>query len=307
MALLPPQPFRLALLAPRYWSTWLVVAAMWLIARLPYRQLLGFGRALGAVAARVMVRRRHVAERNLDLCLPELDPVARVRLLEANLRELGLLACESALGLMGSKRALRRIPIEFEGTEQLDALRTQGRGVLLLGAHFSHLELAGRVLAERVPLACLYPEHANAALVWVIKRRRLRYGEAMFSRDQTRALIKYLKSGGVILYGADHGAKGKTSVFVPFFGVPAATVTATHHLARLAGVAVIPFFQKRREGGGYVFRMEAPLADFPSADPVADAARVNLLMERMVREAPAQYLWSYKRFKERPPGAASVY
>jgi KDO2-lipid IV(A) lauroyltransferase len=111
----------------------------------------------------------------------------------------------------------------------------------------------------------------------------------------------------VILYGADHGAKGKTSVFVPFFGIPAATVTATHHLARLSGAAVIPFFQRRREGGGYVFRMEAPLANFPSDDPVADAARVNALMERMVREAPAQYLWSYKRFKARPPGAADVY
>jgi KDO2-lipid IV(A) lauroyltransferase len=96
-------------------------------------------------------------------------------------------------------------------------------------------------------------------------------------------------------------------VFAPFFGVPAATITATHHLARLSGAAVIPFFHRRLEEGGYAIRLEEPLADFPSDNAMADTTRVNAVIERMVREAPTQYLWMHKRFKTRPPGEPSVY
>ena len=139
-------------------------------------------------------------------------------------------------------------------------------------------------------------------------RARLRYADAMFAKDDLRATVKYLRRGGTLWYAPDQDMRGKDSVFVPFFGVPAATITATHHLARLSGAAVIPFFHKRNaDGGGYTLRLEAPLADFPSSDVVADTARVNAVIERMVREAPEQYLWVHKRFKSRPPGEASLY
>ena len=92
-----------------------------------------------------------------------------------------------------------------------------------------------------------------------------------------------------------------------FFGIQASTITATHHLARLSGAAVIPFFHKRLDSGGYALRLEAPLENFPTDDAIADTARVNTCIERMVREAPSQYLWVHKRFKTRPPGAPSVY
>jgi KDO2-lipid IV(A) lauroyltransferase len=101
--------------------------------------------------------------------------------------------------------------------------------------------------------------------------------------------------------------RSKDSVFAPFFGVPAATITATHHLARLSGAAVVPFFHRRLPDGGYALRLEAPLGNFPGTDVAADTARVNAVIERMVREAPAQYLWVHKRFKTRPPGAPPVY
>jgi KDO2-lipid IV(A) lauroyltransferase len=96
-------------------------------------------------------------------------------------------------------------------------------------------------------------------------------------------------------------------VFAPFFGIAASTLTATHHLARLSGAAVIPFFHKREPHGGYAIKLEAPLENFPSADIATDTARVNACIERMVREAPAQYLWVHKRFKTRPEGAAPIY
>jgi KDO2-lipid IV(A) lauroyltransferase len=208
---------------------------------------------------------------------------------------------------MGSERAMRRVPVEIVGLEWLERAAAEGRGVVLLTAHFSHLELAGRAMARVTRGGCMIPEHANAAFVWAITRRRRRYVDIMFTREQTRALAKFLRSGGVVLYGADHPSKGRTNLFLPFFGVVAATATASHHLARLSGAAMIPFFQERREDGTLVFRMEEPLADFPGGDVAADALRLNRLMERMIRSAPEQYIWSYKRFKRTSPGAPDPY
>ena len=292
--------FGAALLAPRYWRTWIVLGVMVLLARRPAAARRAAGRAIGAVAARFGRKRRAIARTNLAMCLPDLDEPAREKLLDANLRELGQLAGEVSLGLFGSERALSRVGVDYAGFDHLKAARAAGRGVLLLSAHFSHLELAGSVLARIVPLACLYPDHADQAFVWAMKRARGRYGDAMFGRDQVRALVKYLKGGGIALFAADHPSKGKGDVTATFFGVPAATATATHHLARMSGCVVIPFFE-RRVGDRYEFRLEPPLADFPGEDPAADAQRLNALMERMIREAPEQYLWSYKRFKGNAP------
>ncbi|HEX6834788.1 MAG TPA: lipid A biosynthesis lauroyl acyltransferase, partial [Rudaea sp.] len=109
-------------------------------------------------------------------------------------------------------------------------------------------------------------------------------------------------------YAPDQDMRGKDSVFVPFFGILAATITATHHLARLSGAAVIPFFHRRNaDGRSYTLRLEAPLSGFPGPDVSEDTARINALVERMVREAPEQYLWIHKRFKTRPPGTPAVY
>jgi KDO2-lipid IV(A) lauroyltransferase len=101
--------------------------------------------------------------------------------------------------------------------------------------------------------------------------------------------------------------RGKDAVFAPFLGFNASPLPATHPGARLWGAAVTPFFHPRDAHGGYAIRLEAPLADFPSADVTADTARVNACIERMVHEAPAQYLWVHKRFKTRPPGEPSPY
>jgi KDO2-lipid IV(A) lauroyltransferase len=118
--------------------------------------------------------------------------------------------------------------------------------------------------------------------------------------------MRHLKQGGFLWYAPDQDMRGKDTVFAPFFGVPAATITATHQFARLAGCAVVPFFH-RRDGARYVLRIGEPLADFPSKDAAADSARVNGAIEAMVREAPSQYLWIHRRFKRRPDGMAPPY
>jgi KDO2-lipid IV(A) lauroyltransferase len=303
----PAPPFRPALLSPLHWPAWIGLGAIRLVAVLPHRWLLHIGRALGWIAARAFGERRRIAARNIDLCFPQLDADARATLLEENLRDAGVMLVEFALAWMGSRSAIERIKVTFEGLEHLESARNAGRGVLLVGAHFSHLELCARLVSQRIAIAGMYREHSDAAFEWAIKRARLRYADAMFAKHELRQTVRYLKAGGTVWYAPDQDMRGKDVVFAPFFGVPAATITATHHLARLSGAKVIPFFHRRTADGGYAIRLEAPLADFPGTDLVADTARVNAAIERMVREAPSQYLWLHKRFKTRPPGDQPLY
>ena len=301
-----PPPFRVALLSPLHWPAWIGIGVIRLLSLLPWRFLLRGGRALGWLFARIPGERRRVAATNLALCFPQLGAEARADLLEENLHDAGCMLAEFALAWMGSDAAIARIPVSIDGLEHLEAARAAGRGVLLVGAHFSHLELCARLVSRRIRIAGMYREHGDAAFEWAIKRARLHYADAMFSKDELRATIRHLKSGGTVWYAPDQDMRGKEAVFAPFFGVPAWSITATHHLARLSGAQVIAFFHQRT-ANGYSIRLEAPLAQFPGNDVVADTSRINACIERMVEAAPAQYLWLHKRFKTRPPGEASPY
>jgi len=302
---MPRPSFDRALLAPRHWPAWLGVGVIWLIARLPYRWLLGLGRMLGALIRHVPSRRRGVAEANVALCFPELDAREQAALVDAHLTDIGLMLVEFALGWMGSDRAIAGIPTRIEGLEHLEAARANGQGVLLVGGHFSHLELCARLISRRIPIAGMYRRMDSPVFEWTVLRARLHYAAAMFEKDDIRGSVKYLRGGGILWYAPDQDMRSKDSVFVPFFGVPAATITATHHLARMGQAQVIPFFHQRLPGGGYAMRLGAPLP--MGGDAAADTAQVNASIEQMVRAAPAQYLWVHKRFKTRPPGAPAVY
>ncbi len=297
-----------SLLLPWHWPAWLALAMIWLIARLPWRSAIVAGAALGAPLFRLLGRRRRIAQTNLALCFPDLDADSRQKMLRENFRDLGRMLAEFATSWMASNQSFARIPHRIVGLEHLHTAQAEGRGVLLVGAHFSHLELCARLIAQQVPLAGLYREHGSPVFEWAIKRRRLRYAKAMFGRRELRATVRHLKQGGALWYAPDQDMRGKDSVFAPFFGIPASTITATHHLARMSGARVIAFHHRRLEGTqGYEIRLDPPLPDFPGSDEVADTARINAEIEAMVRAAPTQYLWIHKRFKTRPDGESSPY
>ncbi|HWX66792.1 MAG TPA: LpxL/LpxP family Kdo(2)-lipid IV(A) lauroyl/palmitoleoyl acyltransferase [Rhodanobacter sp.] len=305
---MPRPTFTRSLLAPRHWPAWLGVAVIWLIARLPQTALRWLGRLLGALVLRVPSERRRIAETNIALCFPELDAAAQAALVDANLRDIGMMLVEFALGWMGSDRRIADMPTRIEGLEHLEAARAQGKGVLLVGGHFSHLELCARLVSQRIRIAGMYRRMDSAVFEWVVLRARLHYAAAMFEKDDIRGTVKYLRNGGTLWYAPDQDMRSKDSVFVPFFGVPAATITATHHLARMSGAVVIPFFHRRLpDGNGYALRLGAPLENLPGTDVLDDTARVNTCIEQMAREAPAQYLWVHKRFKTRPGDEPSPY
>lgn len=258
------------------------------------------GACIGALAFHLMPDRRRAARINVDLCFPELDDGARTRLVRDSFRDLGIGLFEFARAWWGDAERFEQ-SVQIEGLEQLSKLQSEGRGVLLISGHFMTLEMCGRLLCEHVPLAGMYRPYRNPLMERAVMEGRLRYATRMFGNHETRAAIRHLKQGGFLWYAPDQDMRGKDTVFVPFFGVPAATITASHQFARISGCAVVPFFH-RREGDRYILRIAAPLEDFPTADAAADTTRVNAAIEAMVREAPTQYLWIHRRFKRQPDG-----
>ena len=287
---------------PRHWPVWLGVGACTVLARLPWPLQRALGTCIGWLALYLLPGRRAAARTNLALCLPELDEARREALLRASFRDVGIGLFEFARAWWGSVAPMRR-DVRIEGLEILRALQAEGRGVLMVSGHFMTLELCGRLLCDHVQLAGMYRKHRSPVMDWAVLRGRLRYASAMFGNGDTRAAIRHLKRGGLLWYAPDQDMRGKETVFAPFFGIPAATITATHQFARLTGCAVVPFFH-RREGDRYVLRIAAPLEPFPTDDVVVDSARVNAAIEAMVREAPSQYLWLHRRFKRQPDGVS---
>ncbi|HVJ39094.1 MAG TPA: LpxL/LpxP family Kdo(2)-lipid IV(A) lauroyl/palmitoleoyl acyltransferase [Stenotrophomonas sp.] len=295
---------RPSLLKPAHWPMYLALVVMVLAGRLPWLLQRALGRGVGWVAFHCAGTRRRAAEVNLRLCFPEQDEAWRARLLRDSFDALGVGLFEFARAWWGSIDTIRP-RVQIEGLEHLRALQAEGRGVLLVSGHFMTLEMCGRLLCDYVPLAGMYRRHRNPVFEWAVKRGRLRYAKAMFANEDLRATVKHLKKGGLLWYAPDQDMRGKDTVFVPFFGHPASTITATHQLSRLTGCAVVPYFH-RREGGNYILRVGAPLPGIPSQDVIADTAQVNAAIEDMVREAPDQYLWIHRRFKRQPDGGPKL-
>ena len=291
-------------LGPRHWPTWLGIGAMAAMARLPWGLQQGLGRALGGLLRNTMPQRRRIAARNLALCFPELDAGAREHLLRAHFASLGIGLFEFARAWWGSIAPMRRRGLVVEGLEHIEAARAAGRGVIVVSGHFTTLEICGRLMCGHVPLAGMYRPHAEPAMEWAVKRGRLRYAAAMFTKQELRPAVKHLKQGGLLWYAPDQDPSRGESVYVPFFGRPANSLASTHQLARLSGAVVVAFQHARRADGGYTLRVLPMPGDIPSKDATVDTAAVMAAIEAMARAAPDQYLWIHRRFKRQPDGSS---
>ncbi len=298
----------LPLLRPHYWPTWLAIGTLKVLQPLPVPVLTALGRLLGSIVVRLPVSFVRIARTNIGICLPELSDQQRELLLKEHFKSLGLGIFETAVAWWGSKQRIARLT-HLEGLENLRAALERGRGVILLSAHFTTLEIGGRVLCDQLhgEINIMYRPTANAVLERFLAQNRSDRTKRAIQRDDVRTLITALKANEPVWYAPDQAYRKKGAEMVPFFGIPAATNTATSRLARMTGAAVLPFFQERLPTGQYRMVIHPMLENFPSNDPAADAKRFNQLIEAQVRRVPEQYLWIHRRFKGLTPDYPDYY
>jgi KDO2-lipid IV(A) lauroyltransferase len=288
----------------------LLLALVWLLHWLPLPLLAALGAGLGHLLFAFAARRRRIALRNVELCLPELSPAERRALVAQHFRWLARSLLERGLLWHASPARLRRL-IRVEGDVGF-AERHPGQAVMWLVPHFVGMDVAGVAsqLFQRRDVTTIYQRQRNAVFDAAILRGRSRFGQGeVFSRhDRVAPLVRAIKRGTIFFNLPDMDFGLRDAAFVPFFGVPAATLLAPARLARSLHMAVQPVLTEMLPGGrGYVVRVGEPWADWPSDDALADAARMNAWIEQEVRRCPGQYLWVHKRFKTRPPGQAPLY
>lgn len=299
--------FQWAFLSPRHWPTWLGLAVLRLLCLLPLPWLVRLGEGLGWLFGRLVPGRRHIVRVNLSLCFPGQTPGALERQVNAHFRALGAGIFEACLAWWASDARLRRHS-EVLGLEHLDRAMADGAGVLLLTGHFTTLELGGRLIkAAGRTMHGMYRPLKNPLMNYLVHGWRCTAGgRPALPREELRPLVRALREGHAVWYGPDQTLDRRDGVFVPFFGVPVLMITATSRLAQMGRARVVPYFPQRI-GTRYRIDIQPALADFPSGDDAADAARVLHAIEEGVRQAPEQYFWVHRRFKVRPPGTPELY
>jgi KDO2-lipid IV(A) lauroyltransferase len=280
---------------------------VWLVHFLPLAWQNPLGQALGLAFYVLGRERRRVAEINIGLCFPELSPNERKRLVRRHFRAFGRSFLERGILWWSSADRIRRL-VRMEGVEHWQAVR--GRPVIWFAPHFVGLDMGGARLALEANAASMYSAQKNPVFDRLLLRGRTRFNEQrLFSRqDGVREVVKVIRAGVPFYYLPDMDFGPRDSIFVPFFGVPAATITGLSRLARLGQAVVLPVVTRQLPGGqGYVLRFYAPWESFPSDDVEADTRRMNAFIEARVREMPEQYFWLHKRFKTRPQGLPNPY
>jgi KDO2-lipid IV(A) lauroyltransferase len=274
---------------------------------LPYALQLQVGRTIGRIARVLPLARVRIARRNIELCLPELATDAREALLRRHFESLGIGLCETALTWWSDDERVRSLA-QVEGADHLHRALARGRGALLVGGHFTTIEIATRILGTVVPLNVLYRRAKDEVLSEFMAKRIARHAQRAIRSDDLGTLVRALRKNGAVWYAPDQFSRDKRAVMIPFFGLPAATTTSTSRLARATGAAVLTYFPQRLPGGkGYRVVIGPELDDFPSDDPVADTARLAALLEAHVRLNPEQYMWVHRRFKQPTADHADYY
>lgn len=301
------QQFQGAYLHPRYWLTWLGIGCWRLLAMLPYSTLMWLGRQLGAFMYSLGGYRYQVAEINLKLCFPDMNEQDRQQLLRDNFTNYGIAFFEIGMAWWWPTERLNKL-VQMEGMEHLEAL--DGRGALLMAIHYTTLEVGASTLSSRHSIDGMYRAHKNAVYDYVqSKGRRVRDPVGVvYPREDIRGMFKALRQGRIIWYAPDQDYGRKQSVFAHFFGVTAASVTATAKFAKVGNAAVLPFSHVRLPNNqGYRVTIHPPLENFPTGDDVADAEIVNRKIEEFILDQLDQYMWIHRRFKTRPEGEQKPY
>ena len=287
----------------------LLVALLWLIHWLPLSVQAPIGRGIGLLLYWVIAPRRRVVHTNLRLCFPELSDAERRALAKEHFALAGRSLIERGLAWFAPEERIRRL-VRIEGAETLTRLIEQRQPIIMLTPHFLGLDLGGTRIAADFDCVSIYARQRDPVIDRWLYHGRSRFGsQVLLRRDESvRASIKAMKEMRPFYYLPDMDNGIEDSIFSPFFGVQAATLSALPRLTRLGGAVVITCVTRMLPGGqGYVVTLGEPWTDFPSGDVDADTRRMNACIEDLVRTMPAQYYWVHRRFKTRPPGEPKIY
>jgi KDO2-lipid IV(A) lauroyltransferase len=270
---------------------------MKLIARLPYPTLVRLGKAFGGLMYKLARSRTATARINIQRCFPQLSPQQQEQLVRDNLYSTGVGMLETAMLWFGPERDWAEMT-EIVGLEHLQQAKQQGKGGLLLAFHLTSLEIGGCLLGKQFPIAALYRRNEHSYIESMMTQGRRRFVHPI-PRENTREMVRWIKNNGFVWYAADQDYGRRQSIFVPFFNIPTATITATTRFVKLTGAPVIPMTQERIAGHKVRVRLHPPLKDM-GRDERQDALTINQFLENYLKQHPTEYLWVHRRFKTRP-------
>lgn len=296
------------LLHPSHWANWLLVALLRCVLLLPYSWLMRVGTALGWAMEHLDAFKRYVVLTNLKRCFPELDRAGVERLKTAHYRSMGQGIIELMMAWWWPQKKLDPLGV-VKGMEHLERAQSEGKGVILLAAHVTSLELCTYYLARKILLHITYKHEGKKAFLsrYMHEMRRRRSTKLIASHD-LRAMLSSLRQNEVVWYAPDQDFGKRNNLFAPFFGIETGGVNAISRICEKTGARVVPFFAHRLPNKeGYEVVIKPPLEHFPSGDQIADATVVNSFYEESIRLAPEQYLWFHRRFRSRPEGEAPFY
>ena len=303
------------LLHPRYWLTWVLLMLSALLAQLPFRFPMWLGRCLGRLLYRLMKTRRHVAERNIELCFPEYSTAQRSALVKKHFEANGMTVFETGIAwFMPYWRLRKRFVIKnaecWQALQQSNTENGTSRGALIMAMHFNTLEITNVAINRLFDMSMSYRPHNNPVYDRVQQYGRERHNahSKTVNRRNVRGMVKAMQQGGWLWYAADQDYGSKVSEFVPWFGIDAATVAAPPRLAVMANVPIVGITYRRlSDYSGYEIEFLPAFENLPSGDNMADLVRLNQHFERCIRDNPEEYLWVHRRFKTRPAGEVNVY
>ena len=294
-------------ITPSTWPVWLGLGLLRLLCLLPHRAALAIGRVIGRLAHRLAGSRRAIVRRNIGLCFPDLDESRRNALALKHFEALGMSLIEMGLARFASDAHHRQIA-RLEGKEYLLEAKDAGRGVILLSAHFTTLEISGRLLAlECGEFDAVFRQNRSPFITEILRTGREKAASNTIEKRDIKSMVRSLKQGRPVWYAPDQSYDRKGAEVIEFFGVPSMHTTATSTLARLGGATVLPFFPLREPDGRYVHRILPPMQNFPSGDPIADTKAYVAVLEEHIRLCPEQYFWVHKKFKNLPSSYPDYY
>lgn len=278
----------------------ILLACLKLSNKLPYRIQMSIGVCAGGIIFLYARKRRAIAKKNIDLCFPEMTSAERQKLLHSHFTSLGRALFESALAYWACDERLRSLPT-ISGLGNLQAAFAGGKGVILIAGHFTSMELCGRLLRFEADYDAVIRPFSNPEIDAIVHAGRQRAVTSAIPKRSFRQTLKRLKENRAILITVDQATTASNKVMAPFFATPAATSVNAARIAQKTGATVLPLLWLREPDlSGYRIEIGEQPAGFPTGDALADACRINSLIEEQVRQAPEQYYWIHRRFKNDP-------